>query len=171
MRRLKIFLCLGSCLLVLAACSGQDELKKLKTYIASVKQRPKQAIEPIPQVKDYEKFAYNADERRSPFIPVSSRSASGAQPDLSRTKQALESFPLDSLRMVGTLMQGNRVWAIIAAPDGVAYRAAVGDYMGQHFGRVASISKGKISIIETIPQSGTWVKRDAAIVLQELKAS
>ena len=97
--------------LVLGACGG--DMDDLDQFINEIKARPGGRIEPLPEITPYEVFAYTADVEgiRSPFIPDSPQVASGAadggtRPDESRSREFLESFPLDTLRMVGTLQLG-----------------------------------------------------------------
>ena len=59
-------------LAVLAGCA--DDTDELRARIAEVKSRPGGRIEPLPEVKPYETFAYAAQDQRSPFeagVPAS----------------------------------------------------------------------------------------------------
>ena len=37
--------------------------------MAEIKNRPGERIEPLPEIKPYESFAYDASTMRSPFVP------------------------------------------------------------------------------------------------------
>ena len=90
----------------------------------------------------------------------------GVHPDTNRRKEPLETFPLDSLRMVGTLEQHNKLWALVADPNGVVYRIAKGNYVGQNHGRIDNISNDKITLTEIVPDpSGGWRERPTSIGL------
>jgi type IV pilus assembly protein PilP len=122
----------------LAAC-GSD-MDDLDSYINSVKARPGGRIEPLPEITPYEVFTYVADAEglRSPFVPdtpqAAGPAAGGASPDPDRPAEFLESFPLDTLRMVGTLDVNETVYGLVQTSDGLIHRVVPGNYMGQNDG-------------------------------------
>ncbi|MDH3369726.1 MAG: pilus assembly protein PilP, partial [Gammaproteobacteria bacterium] len=94
------------------------------------------------------------------------KSSSGPRPDPKRRKEPLEDYPLDSLKMVGTLMRGKQAWAVIQAPDGTVHRAQVGDHLGQNSGMIHKISDEKVDLIELIQGTlGDWIEREANLSL------
>lgn len=150
---------------VLGGCSGgQDDLLR---YIDEVKARPGGRIEPLPQVKPYETFTYAAEAERSPFQPDRADGrAAGVRPDTARPKEYLEQFPLDTLRLVGTLQQGGGTYALLQSGDGLVHRVSVGNYVGQNDGRVVAITQAEVRIEELVPDGlGGFYKRPAAIGL------
>lgn len=171
--RLIIFSLLG---LTIAGCSG-DNLSDLRSFVQAEKAKPGGRIEPIPEVKPFESFTYKVNGRRSPFQPwgIDSRagksaggSGKGLHPDMHRRREALESFPLDTLRMVGTLSQKNGMWAIIKAPDGLVYRVTRNNYLGQNYGRITKINEEKVELVEIVPNGiGGWEERRASLVLAD----
>lgn len=170
---MKRALALGMAALLLAAC-GQD-MSDLEDYAREVKGRTSKQIEPVPVPKPYEPFVYEAGDRRDPFVPLlQSRDAAAAaaggagavRPDIDRAKEPLEEFPLDSLRMVGTITMQKRAFALIKAPDAIVHRVSVGDHMGQNFGKITGISETEISLVEIIPDGfGGWTNRPATVAL------
>jgi type IV pilus assembly protein PilP len=162
-----------SCAL-LAGCGG--DMSDLEAYALEVKSRKSRAIDPIPEIKPFERFAYEAADRRDPFLPLlKSRDevlalAGGAgaiRPDLSRPKEPLEEFALDSLRMVGTITMQNRAFALIKAPDAVVHRVTVGDHLGQNFGKITGVSETEVVLMEIIQDGfGGWMQRPASVELQ-----
>ena len=88
-------------------------------------------------------------------------------PDISRNKEPLEKFSLDSLRMVGTLSRSKQVWAIISAPDGNVFAITLGNYLGRNFGKVVNVFANKIEISESILDSGNWRHRSASILMKQ----
>ncbi|MGH8677923.1 MAG: pilus assembly protein PilP, partial [Burkholderiales bacterium] len=130
-------------------------------------------VEPLPEVKQFEPYAYNAFDLPDPFMPrqaLSGHTAStGPAPDAARRKEALEAFPLESLKMVGTLEQRQVRHALIKTPDNNLYRVKVGNYMGQNFGVITAISESAVTLREVIqdPGSGGWSERAANLQLQE----
>jgi type IV pilus assembly protein PilP len=155
----------------LAACgSDMDELDK---YINDVKARPGGRIEPLPEITPYEVYAYAADQEgvRSPFMPDTPQSAGpagGTRPDPDRPREFLESVPLDSLNMVGTMDLGETAYGLVQTPDGLIHRVLPGNYMGQNDGRITGIGESKIDLVEIISDGiGGYVERDAAVSLSD----
>ena len=162
--------------LLLAGCSERG-MEDLEAYVAEVQARPGGRVEPIPEIRPFETFTYQAAGRRSPFEPwrraavsiaeLAGRGA-GPRPDPSRLKEPLEAFPLDKLKMVGTLAQGGRRWALVRAPDGLVYRVGVGNHLGQHHGRITHIGEERIELVELVPDGvGGWRQRKAKLQLAE----
>jgi type IV pilus assembly protein PilP len=152
---------------LLAGCgSGQSDLLK---YIDQVKARPGGRIEPLPQIKPYETFAYEADSLRSPFVPdrpAGRAGAAGPRPEASRAKEYLEQFPIDSLSMAGTISQGNGTYGLVQTQDGLLHKVKPGNYIGQYDGRVVAVTPSEIQIEELVPDGiGGFYKRSAAIAL------
>ncbi len=158
--------------LALGGCVRKD-MQDLKEYVAEVKARPPTPIDPIPQLKQAETFLYVADDRRDPFVPteeiadvLSPNIEEGPRPDPNRRKEELEFYPLDSLRMVGTLDKDGVRWALIRSPDGTIHRVKEGNYLGKNDGRIVAISEDRIDIVELIPNgSGGYIEREAQLIL------
>jgi type IV pilus assembly protein PilP len=155
--------------LSLGACT--NDIDELKQKVTEIKARPGDRIEPLPEIRPYEAFKYEASTERSPFIPsVSARSnlATTARPDVKRPREFLEQFPLDTLQMVGTLQLQGRTFALLQGKDGLVHRVQVGSYVGQSDGRVTSITNNKVSVIELVADGlGGYIERPAALSLKE----
>jgi type IV pilus assembly protein PilP len=159
--------------LVLSACGGDRD--DLETFIDDTKARPGGRIEPLPEITPYEVFAYTADVEglRSPFVPDSPQVAGGpadggTRPDETRSREFLESFPLDTLRMVGTLQLGEVNFGLVQTSDGLIHRVIPGQYMGQNDGRIIAIRDSEIELIEIISDGiGGYLERDAAVALAD----
>ncbi|MBS0285890.1 MAG: pilus assembly protein PilP [Proteobacteria bacterium] len=157
----------------LVACSNNERRAELQAYVNKIKSREIKEIEPLPEVKPYETFTYNDSNARSPFMPstpieVAKHNAvdNGIRPDTNRRKEPLEAFPLDSLRMMGTLEKNGKKWAIVVDTDGTVHRISKGNFVGQHDGRVDNITEEKVMITEIIPDgSGGWRERKASLAL------
>jgi type IV pilus assembly protein PilP len=156
----------------IVACGG--DMDDLDSYINEVKARPGGRIEPLPEITPYEVFTYVADAEglRSPFIPDSPQTAGpasgGTRPDPDRPAEFLESFPLDTLRMVGTLDINETVYGLVQTSDGLIHRVVPGNYMGQNDGRVTEITESEIVLVEIISDGiGGYIERDAAIGLSD----
>lgn len=160
-------------LLLLGGCAG-DGMEDLRDFVKNAHADKKPRVEALPEIKPYEAYAYSAAELTDPFsvanlTPRSMQAqGSGPRPDMNRRKEPLEDFPLDALRMVGTLSKGRQVWAVIQDKDGGVHRVQRGNYIGQNFGRITRINDDKIDLVELIQGAlGDWVEREASLAIQE----
>jgi type IV pilus assembly protein PilP len=166
------FLVAGLFCVTLSGCSS-DGLEDLREFVKNAHADRKPKVEPLPEIKMQETFIYNSVNLPDPFAafnlkPQSQASASGPRPDPNRRKEPLEDYPLDSLKMVGTLTRGKQAWAVIQAPDGTVHRAQVGDHLGQNSGMINKITEEKVDLIELIQGAmGDWVEREANLTLLE----
>ena len=161
--------------LLLPSCGRQ--MRDLEDYIEEVKSREPPGIDPIPEVKPYQSFKYQANNERNPFdatifqakiVQNIRKSNSTISPDPNRTPEFLENFPLDTLRMVGTLEQSGTLWALIQTPERTIQRISSGNYLGQNNGKVLEVSNAGIKLEEIIPDGfGGWRKRGGNIALSE----
>jgi len=165
--------CLAACglLLSVAAC-GKDNAD-LDAYMASVKARPATPIEPIPEIKPYVRFIYPGHEI-DPFdakILAPDKGASqagGVVPDPSRVHEFLEGFPLDGLRMVGTVNQGKDLWALIRIPDGAVHRVRAGNYLGKNNGKVTKVEETSVTLQELVENGfGGYKEQENSIALSD----
>lgn len=161
-------------LLLAAGLTGcQNDNQDLRDYIDEIKAQPTGGIPPIPVIPPYDPFEY-PEHLRDPFdssivapdlVPIP-KSTSGIQIDRNRPKEFLESFPLDALRMVGTMQQQGSLWALLKTPDGTIQRVRVGNYAGQNYGRITRITDMKVELIEIVPDGfGGYKERPASIAL------
>lgn len=142
----------------------------LVQWINEVRARPAPPLEPLPVMQQFETFEYSAQGMRDPFSDAwsSSDSSNGTRPDPNRRKEPLEAFPLDSLRMVGTIGHGSDAVALVTAPDKVTYKVRPGVYMGQSDGRITGVFDSRIELIELVPDgAGGWLERPAALTLDD----
>jgi type IV pilus assembly protein PilP len=155
--------------MVLSGCGG-GSMDDLKTFIAETGKDSQGKIEPLPEVKPYESFSYNAFDLPDPFKPrkLSTGGGGGLQPDLNRPKEPLEAFSLETLKMVGVLSQNGVINAVIKTPDNAIYHIKKGNYVGQNFGLVTQITDSEVTLREVVQDSaGDWSERTSTLVLQE----
>lgn len=175
MKRLGAIILTASFAALAAGCGGGDDMSDLKAYVEKIKARKSANIEPIPDIRPYEPYTYRPAERRDPFtptLPTSEREGDGAaadiRPDKDRPRETLEQYPLDSLRMKGTLSAGGTLYALVQDPEGVVHRVTLGNHMGQNYGEVTAITPSEIQLIEIVPNGlGGYMKRSADIALSE----
>ena len=155
--------------LVLTGCSS--DMDELEQKIAEIRSRPGERVEPLPQIKPYETYAYNAASLRSPFVPsapVRNDVANAIRADSKRAREFLEQFPIDSMKMVGTLNLQGKNYGLVQGKDGLVHRVLPGSYMGQNDGRVTAVTSTIISIVEIVPDGvGCYIERPAALTLTE----
>jgi len=164
---------------LLVGCSGGDNAD-LQAYINEVKASSKGRIKPLPEFVPVENFVYSVNDFGDPFMSWETKavlaakdrkqsdSNGGIQPDLGRRRESLEAFPLDTLRMVGTMTKAGKSSALVSSPDGLVSRIVVGNYLGQNYGQVTAVSQDKIELIEVVPDGlGAWIQRPASLAVAE----
>lgn len=164
----------GSLLLAagfLAGCSGgeQDELRQwMKEETKDLRGK----IPPLPQVKPYEPVPYDAAGLIDPFRPAKmlaeqkQSGGGGLQPDMNRPKEPLESYPLESVKYVGSLTKNRQTHGIVQV-DGSLHQVRAGSYMGQNFGIITKITENEMSLRELVQDpTGDWVERTSTLLLQ-----
>ena len=168
---------LAACLL-LVACTG-EQFGDLKAELNEKSKDFRGRVDPLPQVKPYEPVPYTAEGVVDPFRP-DRIDVAGAQraprsdqskmaPDLNRPKEPLEAFPLESLQMLGTIMQNRETFALVKAGPNL-YRIKKGNYLGLNFGIVTAIDEVTINLKELVQDGqGEWVERASALQLLEAK--
>lgn len=175
--RRRLFAMLAVVPLVTATLTGcSSGMSDLEQYVEQTKARPGGRLEPIPEVRPHEVFVYPGHER-DPFdasilAPAIAQdgpaSVSTVTIDPNRPKEYLESYPLDTLRMVGTMEQGGMQWALVRTPDRTIQRVTSGNYMGQNHGRITDISETGVELTEIVPDGfGGYMERDTSIALSE----
>ncbi|NOY62976.1 MAG: pilus assembly protein PilP [Gammaproteobacteria bacterium] len=164
--------------LLLSGCGG-DNLNDLRDYVAEVQSRQKGRIPPLPVVRPFERFVYDAEEMRAPFAswfvaltdaPAENgeRDASSIHPDEVRNREPLERFSLQTLRIVGTLAMENERWALIKSPKGIVSRVRRGNYIGQNHGQIMRIDENEIELKEIVRDGlDGWQERQVVLVLVE----
>lgn len=158
---------------VLTSCGG-GQFEDLQAYVTQVKARPGSRIAPLPEVKSYERYVYDEKDLRDPFKPISrvqahiGNSTSQIRPNTNRALEVLEQFPLDTLRMVGSMNRGGEKWAIIKTNDGFVYRVKVGNHLGKNFGEIKRITDTQVFITEIVSDGlGGWLQREAGLKMTE----
>lgn len=175
MKRANLLFPLGLAL-ALGACGGSDD--ELRQWMSDVRKDMRPVTPTISEPKTFEPFIYRDQTSIDPFDPskvtnalkaLAAKSTSGLAPDLSRRREPLEGFPVDTITMVGTLQRPNLKYALLRA-DNVVYQIKVGNYIGQNFGLVTRIDENEVTLKEVVQDaSGEWVERTTTLQLQENK--
>ncbi|MBI3480684.1 MAG: pilus assembly protein PilP [Nitrosomonadales bacterium] len=159
--------------ILLSGCGG-EEFQDLRDFVKNSGADMRGKIEPPPEVKPYEYFAYNNEKGLpDPYKPRKPEQRPGGgtginQPDMERPKEALEEFPLESLKMVGYLYRDKVGYAVIRATDGKLYRVKAGNHVGINFGLIKEVTDTEVKIKEMVQDSaGDWTERMSSLQLIE----
>ncbi|MCX7085699.1 MAG: pilus assembly protein PilP [Methylococcales bacterium] len=164
------------CLIILSACSN-DELEELNRSLnATTTTKVKSQIKPLPSVCEFKSFNYETKDQRNPFVAfkVTETTKLAAKdnifktlaPNSHRTKEILEAYPLNTLKMLGHVIYRNGFWALIKSADGELYRVTTGNYLGTNFGKVINITPDKVTVLELIQdQQNEWHEQNTTINL------
>lgn len=102
---------------------------------------------------------------RDPFQPPYAEARPpGPRPDPSRQPDPLEAWPLDALKLVGTVTMTDQRTALVQTPRGSVLTVQVGEHLGQHHGRVKRIDTKKVEIVELLLiDNDRWVEHPATL--------
>ena len=154
---------------LVSGCSRDNS--DLNAFIEETKSKHVGSVQPLPQFKPYKNFTYSASDARDPFEAAfeeeeKSTITSSLRPAIQRPKEPLESFPLDTLRMVGILEQNQQVWGLVKDPNNVVHRVQAGNYAGHNEGQILSVTEQQIDLIEIIPDGlGAYIEREASLAI------
>ena len=159
--------------LALAGCGGESH-QDLRTWMSEQGKGARGKLDPLPQIRPYDPFAYNAFDLPDPFKPRKIEPTKGASklaPDLARRKEPLEAYPLESLSMVGTLERDKTIFALVRTPERDVYQIRAGNYVGQNFGVVTGIGESEVKLKELVQDgAGDWTERSSTLQLQQADA-
>ncbi len=161
---------LGACVL-LAGCAGGSE-DDLQAWMNEQAKTMRGAVRALPELKPFPVVAYAGTQGDDPFRsarmePERRASAGALRPNMDRRREPLESYPLETMQMVGVLMQGRNTHALIKANNAL-HQVKVGNYMGQDFGVVTQITENQVTLRELVEDvHGDWVERITPLTLQE----
>lgn len=173
----------GGCLILslamgVAGCADSDQ-EELSAWMLRERNSIKPDVKPIPEPTKFEPYAYGGERFIEPFSneklasilksgqALPSGQSALIEPELNRRKQPLEAFPLDSMKMVGSLSRNGQLVGLLKV-DALLYQVTPGSYIGQNYGRILKIEENQIVLREIVQDAaGEWVERPAALQLQE----
>ena len=161
--------------LLLAGC-GDSDVREVRTWMDETRAQTRPLVKPLPAPKEFVPFAYHQGAAMDPFNPdklagpgALPQMPSARQPDLNRPREALENYPLDTMRMVGMMQKDGVGFALVQIERSV-YRIRAGQRLGQNFGQVTRVTPVGVEIREMVQDaSGDWVERISKLELQESK--
>lgn len=165
-------------MLLLSGC-GDSDVQEVRAWMKQTDANTKVKVQPIAEPKTFIPYAYNRKDELDPFNPnkllaelakqVAASGGSGLHPDTNRRKELLETYPLDTIKMVGTIEKKGVVHAVLQV-DRAVHQVVVGQHLGQNDGRVISINENTVNIREIVQDAtGDWVERMSKLELQEGK--
>lgn len=160
-----------ACAVLVAGCSGGEQ-QDIQAWMGEQARAMRGSVKPLPEIKPFPVVSYDGAAGDDPFrtgrMEVEKRAANPAlRPDMERRKEPLEAYPLESLRMVGVLIQGRNSHALVLAGKNL-HQVKVGNHMGQDFGVVTKISENEVTLKELVEDvHGDWVERTSSLTLQE----
>lgn len=153
----------------LSACS--QDMGDLVQYVGEVKARPAKPIEPIPVIKPYVRFIYpghDLDPFDTSVLAMDQRRPveSSVMIDKNRLPEYLEKFPLDGLKMVGTVFKEDQLWALIRVPGGSVHRVKEGNYIGRNHGKIIKVKNTGLMLSEIVENGfGGYENRDNELAI------
>lgn len=173
-----LFLLAGATGLLGCTPAGEDELR---SWMAEQRANARVTVVPLTEPKKFVPEAYKEEGAVEPFSQTrltqalrkdSTQVAANAAlitPEMARRKEPLESFPLDSMLMVGTLNKEGVPTALLKV-DNLIYQVKVGNYLGQNYGKIVKITENAVQLREIAQDAtGDWMERAASLDLQEGK--
>lgn len=164
----------ASMLLALAGCDGENQ--ELQSWMDQQRREVRPSIQPLAAPKKFDPVPYTNAQQVDPFSSQKLTVAikqEARQPnsllaaEMNRRKEPLESYPLDTMTMAGSLVKGGVPYALLKV-DNLVYYVKPGDYLGQNFGRIMRITETEVSLREVVQDAaGEWTERTAALQLQE----
>jgi type IV pilus assembly protein PilP len=119
--------CLLSIFLVGCGANEGDDLDK---FIKESGKDLRGKVDPLPEVTPFVPMEFNKDGTlNDPFKPrkAQTQKTGGLRPDLNRPREAMEAFPLESIKYVGNLQKGKLRYALVRAPDNAVNQVTIGN--------------------------------------------
>jgi type IV pilus assembly protein PilP len=159
---------------LLAGC-GDSDVREVRDWMEQVRRDTRPAVKPLPEPKDFLPYAYGAKEAVDPFDPnkllgelarAAATSNNPNQPDMQRPRELLETFPLDTMQMVGMMEKGGTRFALLQIERSL-YHVKAGQRIGQNFGVVTHVGEDGVDIREVVQDAaGEWTGRMTKLELQ-----
>lgn len=164
---------------VLLAGCGDSDVQEVRTWMKQIDAQTQVRVPPLAEPKVFVPFAYARKDDIDPFNPnkllaelakqAATGGGSGIKPDMERRKELLESYPLDTIKMVGTIEKKGVVHAVLQV-DRAVHQVVVGQHLGENYGRITGINDNTVTIKEIVQDAtGDWVERQSRLELQESK--
>lgn len=157
--------------LLLVGCAAEEH-SDIKQWMAEEAKNIKGGVKEPPPLITPPIVSYSAKDLMSPFSAEKVKTKEGGLTDLSspgagRAPEYLESFPLESMRLIGVIGYKDKMFALIQTPEKPKH-VTVGNYIGPNYGKIVEITKTQMRISESVKDANDlWVKRDKILYLQQ----
>lgn len=164
--------------MTLFACTNSEH-SDLNDWVQEQRSSARPRVQPLSEPLVFTPQPYISADGVAPFLRtkltqvLSRETAQNASnmallhAEQNRLKEELESYPLDSIVMVGSLKKNGSDTALLQV-NKLIYPIKVGSYIGQNYGRILNISEQNIKLREIIQDStGDWVEKITTLDLQE----
>ena len=161
---------------LLAGCGDSDE-QEVRQWMKQIDAESHVAVPPLAPPKTFIPVVYASNGAVDPFNPnkllvglaKAANRGGGVRPDMERRKELLESYPLDTVKMVGTLQKGGVIYALLQI-DRAVHQVRAGQHVGQNVSLITGVSDNAVNIKEIVQDAaGDWVERMSKLELQESK--
>ncbi len=157
-----------------AGCGAEQD--ELQAWMDQQRRDVKPSVQPLVAPKRFDPAPFDGSQLVDPFsnqkLSVALKQEA-RQPnsvlasEMNRRKEPLEAYPTDSMAMVGSVTKSGRPVALLKV-DKLLYQVALGEYIGQNFGKITRISETEIVLREIVQDAtGEWIERASTLQLQE----
>lgn len=147
MKKIKALLLTSALILFsisLVACDKKDDgQKNLQQYFKTVRDKATISNQEARLISKEFQTTYGQKKHRNPFVTVTT---AGNKTEKT-VSGILDQYSLDSLRLVGTLQQDKRMWALIAAPNGGIIKVTTGNRISNQYTLVKKITDTAIILV------------------------
>ena len=159
---------------LLAACEAENQ--ELQVWMEQQRREVRPQVQALAAPKKFDPVPYANAQQIDPFstqkLSVAIKQET-RQPnsmlaaELNRRKEPLESFPIDSMSMVGSVSKAGKPFALLKV-ENLLYQVKLGDYLGQNYGRITRITETEVALREIVQDAaGEWTERPVTLPLQE----
>jgi type IV pilus assembly protein PilP len=165
-------------LMGLVGCGSSDQ-QELQQWMTEQRNATRPNVKPLMKPTKFTPETYTQEGSVEPFssqkltqalMHDSNKATANVAlitPELIRRKEPLEASPLDTVVMVGSLIKAGQPVALVRV-DKLIYQVHVGNYLGQNYGLIKSITESGIVLREIVQDAaGEWIERTADLQLSE----
>lgn len=157
---------------------GSGEPDDVREWMAEQTKDMKGKVPELPQIKSLPPIVYEPGDAVQPFAneklfadeaKAAQEGRNGGPRMVNADAYPLARVPVESIRLVGTMIIGKETVAVVQSDRDVPRKVRVGDYIGQNNGRIIAIKMakqqddGEIVIKEKVLDKGVWVDRETRI--------
>lgn len=158
---------LAGLVVILSACGGGEQTE-LREWMQEQTKEMKIGVPPLPEVQTLPAVNYEGKDTKVPFSPTkivtanTAASPQNSQAAVERARHPLENFPIEDLTVQGVILTGKRPYALVQPKlPNKPMHVTIGDYMGQNFGKVVTITSAEVTVLETVrDNNGVWTERE-----------